>query len=279
MKRLPYILILTAWFLISGSVSASAQHTFAVTGGTGFASSRLYPNQETKSVWGKYQAGISWRYYSLPRFVGCIGLDLEWIQAGFSYAPYASIYEKKSDYKYYTRSYNTLMIPFVWQPHFYFAKHHVRVYLEAALTLSVNFSASFDNREPFTFGSAQGTGVDRISGTYHMRTERDNRFCYGLAGGGGVDLLFGQMEIGVRVRYNLGYGDIMRNRSQYYDNTLDQVSTPGENPFWYTPIRSPLDSFMISLKIGWRFNKEGFREWTFKRLPKVPKSDSNKFGL
>lgn len=256
---------------------AHAQHTLGVTAGSGFSTVRFYPEQITKAVWGKFQAGVSWRYYSLPRFVGCVGADLEWVQGGFSYAPYASIYEKESDYKYYTRSYNSIMLPIVWQPHFYLIHNHMRVYLELAVTFSYNFAATFENREPYTFGGV--TGTDCISGTYNMRIERDNSLSYGLAGGGGFDLLFGQMEFGVRVRYNFGYGDIMRNRNVYYDNGLDQQTNPGENPFWYTPIRSPMDSFFISLKFGWRFNKDGFREWSAKRLPKINKKDRTKFSL
>ena len=240
------------------------------------ATARLYPAQEMRPIWGTWQSGVSWRYYSLPRFVGCIGLDLNWMQRGFSYAPYASIYDDKKQYKYYRRNYNTLMIPVVWQPHFYLIKNHLRVYLEAAVTFSYNFAATFENGEPYTFGSASGQG-SVIKGKYDMRPERDNRFCYGLAGGAGFDLLFGQIEVGVRARYDFGYSDIMRNRNKYYDNGLDQQNKPGENPFWYTPLRSPLDNITISLKVGWRFNKTGFDSWFYK----PPKRDKQviKFAL
>ena len=240
------------------------------------ATARLYPAQEMRPIWGTWQSGVSWRYYSLPRFVGCIGLDLNWMQRGFSYAPYASIYEDKKQYKYYRRNYNTLMIPVVWQPHFYLIKNHLRVYLEAAVTFSYNFAATFENSEPYTFGSASGQGTV-IKGKYDMRPERDNRFCYGLAGGAGFDLLFGQLEVGVRARYDFGFSDIMRNRNKYYDNGLDQQNKPGENTFWYTPLRSPLDNITISLKVGWRFNKTGFDSWFYK----PPKRDKQviKFAL
>lgn len=263
--------------LLCHAGTARAQHVVAVTTGTGMATSRLYPAQEMRPIWGAWQAGVSWRYYSLPRFVGGFGIDLDWMQRGFSYAPYASIYEDKKDYKYYRRNVNTLMLPIVWQPHFYMFKNHLRIYLEAAATFSYNFASSFENREPYTFGSQMSSGLDVIKGKYHMRAERDNRFGYGLAGGGGIDLLFDQIEVGVRVRYDFGYSDILKNRNKYYDNALDQQQYPGENPFWYTPLRSPLDNLTISLRVGFRFNKAGFDEWFYK--PSKRNKEVIKFAL
>lgn len=61
----------------------------------------------------------------------------------------------------------------------------------------------------------------------------------------------------------------MRNRNKYYDNGLDDQNA---NPFSLTPLRSPVDNLMISFKVAFRFNREGFREWTVKR----PKRDKNK---
>ncbi len=276
MKRFIILTVATLAALVLYSAEARAQHVVAVTTGYGMATSRLYPAQETKPIWGTWSAGVSWRYYSLPRFVGGFGIDLEWIERGFSYAPYASIYEDKKEYKYYTRRINTLMMPIVWQPHAYLFKNHLRVYLEAALTLSYNFSSSFENREPYTFG-ANPENKTVISGKYDMRSERDNSFGYGLAAGGGIDILIKQVEIGFRVRYDIGYSDILRNRNKYYDNELDNVNKPGENPFWRTPLRSPLDNLTIGVRVGWRFNKEGFEAWKVKR--KKRQKEVIKFGL
>lgn len=261
------IALLTALLSVV-AFEARAQHTLAVTGGYGMTNCRLYPAQETKAIWGAWSGGLSWRYYSeKPRFVGGFGIDLEWMQRGYSYAPYASLYEDKKDYKYYTRRLNSIMLPVVWQPHFYMLRHHVRVYLEAAVTFSYNFSSTFKNEE---------TGT---SGRYSFRTVRDNRFGYGLAAGGGLDFLIKQVEIGFRVRYDFGFSDILRNRNKYYDNALDQVRKPGENPFWYTPLRSPLDNLTMSIKVGFRFNKAGFREWNVKRQPRGKNKEVFKFSL
>lgn len=277
MKRFFTITTLALAALVCFIGRAEAQHVVAVTTGAGMATSRIYPAQETRPIWGTWQAGVSWRYYSLPRFVGGVGIDLDWMQRGFSYAPYASIYEDKKDYKYYRRNVNTMMLPVVWQPHVYMFKNHLRIYLEAAVTFSYNFASSFENHERYTFGSQMSSGVEVIKGKYHMRTERDNRFGYGLAGGGGLDLLFNQIEVGVRVRYDFGFSDILKNRNKYYDNKLDQELYPGENPFWYTPLRSPLDNLTISLRIGFRFNKAGFDEWFYK--PTKKNKEVIKFAL
>ncbi len=269
MRRFLKIAALVAIFVVAGYNMSQAQHTIAVTGGSGFATARPYPAQETRPIWGTYAAGVSWRYYSMPRFVGCIGIDVELLQRGFSYAPYPSRYEDKKDYKYYTRKLHSIMIPLVWQPHFYLIKNHLRVYLEAAPTFSYNFASTYRNDESYSID--QTLAPKSVSGKYHFRPERDNRFSFGLAGGGGFDLIFGQFEIGFRARYDFGFSDILRNRNKYYSNNLDMLENPGENPFHLTPLRSPLDNLTISMKVGFRIGKAGFKEWEWKR-PKFPKN-------
>lgn len=264
--------ILTFVMLFSVAIVAEsrAQHTIAVTGGTGYATARPYPSQEMKAIWGTYQAGISWRYYSMPRFIACFGIDVELLQRGYSFAPYAYYYQNKKEMNYYTRKINSIVVPIVWQPHFYLFKKHLRVYLEAAPTFSFNFSSKFYNDEKYAI-NIDGSVNAPISGKYEFRAERDNRFCYGLRGGAGFDLIFGQVEIGVRAMYDFGYSDILKNRTKYYDNQLDSITNPGENPFYYTPLRSPLDNLTISMKLGFRIGKEGFQEWYWKK-PAFPKN-------
>ena len=270
MKRLLKILTFALVLSVAVVAKSSAQHTIAVTGGTGFATARPYPAQEMKAIWGTYQVGISWRYYSMPRFLACFGIDVELLQRGFSFAPYPYLYEDEKDYKYYTRKLNSIMVPIIWQPHFYLFKRHLRVYLEAAPTFSFNFSSKFHNDEKYSI-KLDGSVDAPISGKYEFRSERDNRFSYGLRGGAGFDLIFGQVEVGVRAMYDFGYSDILRNRNKYYDNLLDSEMKPGENPFYYTPLRSPLDNLTISMKVGFRIGKAGFEEWNWKR-PALPKN-------
>ena len=275
MRRFFKILTLAIALSVALIAESNAQHTVAVTGGTGYATLRPYPAQETKAFWGTYQAGFSWRYYSPQRFIACFGIDFELLQRGFSFAPYPHFYENKKDYKYYTRKLNSFVIPIVWQPHFYLFKKHLRVYLEAAPTFSFNFASKFYNEEEYIYAmNDDGTATPHEAikkGKYEFRTERDNRFCYGLRGGAGFDLIFGQVEVGVRAMYDFGYSDILRNRNKYYSNNLAGVEKPGENPFMLSPLRSPLDNLTISMKLGFRIGKAGFKEWEWKR-PAFPKN-------
>ena len=260
-------IILCILALLASICSVRAQHTLALVGGGGMTNSRLYPAQERKPVWGVMSGGLSWRYYSAPRFVGCIGLDLEYLQRGFSYAPDSYLHVEEKNYHYYTRRYNTLSLPVVWQPHVYLIKNRMRLYLEAMLNFELNLNARYN------YVLHDGTTV---SGPYKMTLVRDNRFGYGLAGGGGVDFLAGRFEFGVRVRYYFGLSDVMRNRNKYYDNGMDN---PNENPFRLTPLRSPVDNLMISFKVGFRFNRAGFTEWNIKPRKRDKNEEVFKFSL
>jgi hypothetical protein len=264
-----FILMLMALLLtLVGTERASAQHTLTLTGGTGVSTARFYPAEMTKWLWGSETVGLSWRYYSdKPRFVGCVGVDLEFLERGFSHG-YAYIPEYKDDkeirhYQYYTRNINSLMLPIVWQPHFYVAKNRLRLFIEAAFVLSFNISANYsyqDDRYP--------------AGEYEWKVPRDNRFGYGLSGGAGFAVLLGQVELGLKAKYNFGYSDIMKNRNKYYSNTTDGR----ENPFYYTPLRSPLDNINVMFTIGWRFNKRGFDAWYVERPKKEPRMKTFNFS-
>ena len=252
MRYITKIFTLVAALLMLGQ-SAQAQHTVGVFGGMASATARFFPKQEMKSVWGLGNFGASWRYYSLPRFVGAVGADLELLQRGFSYGyTYKTVLDEKGneqrEYSYYTRQLNSLMVPLVWQPHFYMVNNHVRVYLEAALTFSYNFGGDYSYSDKDE------------SGKYDWRIERDNRWNYGLAGGGGIALLLGRYEVGFRARYYYGYADLLRNRNKYYDNATDGA----ENPFSYTPLKSPIDNLTFNITLAYRFNPDGFLEWTYK---------------
>lgn len=250
-KKLIYILL--SLFAIGCVGTASAQHTVGVGGGLGTAMARFYPKVESRWLWGVSNYTLSWRYYSLPRFVGAVGLDLEYLQRGYSYGyDYYSIMDENGQeqriYSYYDRNINTIMLPLVWQPHAYLAKNHLRVYLEAAFTLSYNFGGDWKYSD------------SDAAGAYDWRIERDNRFNYGLAGGAGFALLFGRYEFGVRARYYFGYADILRNRNKYYDNATDGL----ENPFYLTPLRSPIDNINVSVTLAYRLSRDGFTSWYYK---------------
>jgi hypothetical protein len=242
----------------------SAQHTLSVTAGGGMTNARLYPAQEMRSIWGVVTSGVSWRYYTAERFVGGIGADLEYMQRGFCYSPDAYRHEDKKDYNYYTRKVNSLVVPMMWQPHFYLFKNHVRVYLEAGVTFTFNLSATYTNE------------MTKTEGRYKFKDIRDNFMEYGLAGGGGIDFIIKQFEFGFRARYYFGFSDLMRNRNKYYDNVTDDKN---ENPFYLTPLRSPVDNLMFTFRIGYRFNSLGFDEWFVKRPKREKNQEVFKFRL
>ena len=238
--------IRTALFALAALAAwqgASAQHTLGFTVGYGMGNGRFQPQQEMRA------SG---------------GLD----SGGFSFATNASQVEEKKDYLYYTRHVNSVVLPIVWQPHFYMLRNHVRIYLEAAATFSYNISSTYENEQ------ARANGSAGWKGDYPFKLARDNRWGYGLAGGGGIAFLIRRFELNFRVRYSFGYSDIVRNRNKYYDNNSDGA----ENPFWATPLRSPLDNLMISVGLNYRFNKQGFEAW--KPRPKKEKNrEVFKFGL
>ncbi len=266
MKKIVFICLV---LLITSLSRLSAQHTFGVTGGVGTGSFRPYPTQETKSVGGLYSGGVSWRYYTAQKYMGCFGIDLEYFQRGFSFAPYTSSTndEEEVDPPYYTRRINSLMLPILFQPHIYVANNRARIFMEAAVTFSYDLSSSYTNE------LAKEYGKEDWQGDYIYKTARDNRLAYGLSGGAGFAILVDQFEFILRARYFFGYSDVVRNRNKYYSNNLDGP----ENPFSFSPIRSPLDNINISLGVSYRLSKDGFDSWGVKRVKREKIGDGFNF--
>ena len=269
-KIVSFIALLVA--LLALPDSALAQHTLTLTGGTGLSTARFYPAEVTKWKWGSETFGLSWRFYSdKPRFVGAVGIDLEYIERGYQVGyTYTSKWVGEGDdkheertYKFYDRDVNTIMLPLVWQPHVYAARNRLRIFIEAAVVLSFNISSNYE----YLLG-------EYPEGKYEWKVPRDNRFGYGLSGGAGFAVLLGQVEVGFKARYNFGYSDILKNRNKYYSNSTDGR----ENPFYYTPLRSPMDNINMMLTVGWRFNKRGFDEWFVVRPKREKRLDSFNFS-
>ncbi|MFR9558326.1 MAG: outer membrane beta-barrel protein [Rikenellaceae bacterium] len=238
----------------------AAQHTLGVSFGAGTGSFRPYPDQETRTISGLFTGGASWRYYTDQRYVGAIGIDVEFMERAYSYAPYASYTLEGEEHAYYTRYWNSIMVPFVWQPHVYMFHNHVRVFLDLGVTFSYNMASTYENE------AYRDLGWDEWEGDYEYKTARDNRFCYGLMGGAGINYIIGRYEIMARARYYFGYSDILKNRNKYYNNSNDGA----ENPFYYTPTRSPVDNMMISVGLNYRLGSgDGFASWYKKREEKV----------
>ena len=234
------ITILTTLVAVIGiTLTAQAQHVFGVKGGWGASTARFYPKQEMRMMWGGYTGGVTWRHYTAERFVGAVGADIEFMKRGYSYYPYFSSENPETKALRYTRHINSVLVPIVWQPHFYLADFRLRVYIDLAVTFAYNISSTYVNE-------LQGT-----SRTYNIKLVPDNRWNYGLAGGGGVAYLAGRNEFSIGARYYFGYGDILRNTNKYAGNATDGP----ENPFATTPRRSPIDNIYMTIGYGYRVGK------------------------
>ncbi|MFI3328665.1 MAG: outer membrane beta-barrel protein [Rikenellaceae bacterium] len=255
--------------------STIAQNIIGVTGGIGSSTINVYPTQETKSSYGMQNYGFTWRNYSAERFVGGVGADIEYMQRGFKYSPSLITTESGEEYYYYSRQINTIMVPIVWQPHAYIIHRKVRVFAEAAVTFSYDVSSTWENDYAREIYESEGIigGSTEFSGDYEFKTERDNRFGYGLAGGGGLSLLMGdRLELLARARYYYGLSDVLRNRNKYYTNNMDGL----ENPFTLTPLRSNLHSFSISVGLCVHLGRKGFAAWDVK--PRKRDKSSREFN-
>lgn len=228
-----YILIAAALCCAS---AATAQHFVGVRGGYGGGSARFYPAKETQTLWGMASFGVSWRHYSKERFVGGVGADLEFMQRGFkygirNYVPEEGETAQKPDTS-YVRRVNSLVLPIVWEPHFYLFDRRMKVYLDLALTLSYNIDSSYEY-ESRTHGVYE-------KGDYPLLRYRDNRWGYGLMGGFGISgRVAGRVELFTELRYYFGYSDILKNKNKYAEN----------------PLRSPLDNYAVNFGIYYRLGK------------------------
>ncbi len=259
MKRSIYLALA---LLLCSLASLHAQSTIGFTQGFGSGAIRAYPSIETKSVFGLSTTSFSWRHYTDDLYVGCVGIDVEYMQRGFAYAPYTTSNNNDEgnedvDLLYYYRDINSIMVPIIWQPYIYALDNRVRIFADLAVTFSYNLSSTFQNDLYHSYGYEEGW-----KGEYEFRDERDNRWGYGLAFGGGVTYLYGRYEFQASMRYYFGYSDIMKNRNKYYDNTTDGA----ENPFGYTPIRSPIDNFNFKVGVSYRLGSEDYAAWYTKRL-------------
>lgn len=235
-KKIKHILFLIVLLTtICSSNQAAAQHYVGIRGGIGGGTSRFYPKDEMGTVWGLYHGGVSWKYYSHERYVGGLEADLLYMQQGYKrFSEQYSIPTDPTDTTgYYSRKVNTIMVPMFWQPHVYFFQQKMRVFLNLGVTFSYVLSQTEET------GSKKQGVISK--GDYKMKTTRDNRWGYGLCGGGGVGWAIGKFEVVGEVRYYIGYSDIMRNENKYETN----------------PLRSPLDGLQGAVAVYYRLGKGG----------------------
>jgi len=213
--------------LLSGSLCA--QHYIGVRGGWGGGSSRLVPARETGTQWGLYSGGLSYKFYTDSKFVGGIQADLQYMGRGYTYDQF-----RDADTSYH-RTINSFELPFMWQPHFYIMRRHARVFLNLGVYMSYHLNSEY-------YWESKKEGIYHRS-EYEMKNTRDNRWGYGLCGGGGISVLIRRFEVAFEARYYFGYADILKNRTKYQGN----------------PLRSPLDNINMSMAVYYRLSKEGIR--------------------
>ncbi len=237
MRKIYYIL--TAVLLL-GAGTTSGQQYFGLRAGIGNGSSRVFPMKETGVVWGLKSGGVAWKYYTDEAFLGGIEIDAMWMQQGFreyTMRPVPENPELRERSGYYQRTVDVIMVPIMWQSHLYMFRQRLRLFLNAGVTFS-HILSSEERRVNYV------TGTDE-RGEYHLMSIRDNRFGYGLVGGGGISWAFGRLEVFGEARYYIGYSDILKNRNKYSERTQ--------------PLRSPLDGIQFQAGIFYRVGKGGIK--------------------
>ena len=239
MKKVIKYMLCFSVLIVAGVGQADAQHYFGIRGGYGSGSGRFYPKPEMGTIWGLYHGGISWKFYTDESFVGGIEVDGLYMQQGFK------IWHKGMDPNnpteqirtgYEQRMVDVAMVPIMWQPHIYMFRQKLRVFMNAGITFSYVMSSKLKN---VTFADNGSEEKD-----YDMKLTRDNRFGYGLVGGGGISWSAGRVELFTEVRYYIGYSDILKRKTKYEDNDYQ---------------RTPLDGLQISAGIYYRLGKGGIR--------------------
>ena len=211
--------------LFAGARPAAAQHYVGVRGGVGGGSVRFEPSRETQMLFALPVFGVSYKYYGFGKVVGGIQADLNYIVKG-----YKELERPQGDTS-YQRRLTAVELPVMWQPHVYFFKRRMRVFLNAGPYLSYNISSSYKV-------VSKKNGVLE-SGTYRLESLRDNRLEYGLAGGGGFSVAVRRFEIQTEFRYVFGYSDMLKNGNKY----------PGN------PLRSPMSHMNVTLGLYYRLGQ------------------------
>ncbi|MFI3267788.1 MAG: porin family protein [Rikenellaceae bacterium] len=205
MKKLLFILTTLLVF----NINLAAQHAFGVRGGAGVSSVAFSPNLETTFTDIMPTYGITYRYRGGDTFVGGIEVDLNYVEAGYKYLT-------GEDYKNsYERSWQSVELPFLWQPHVTFGKNeNGSIFLNAGPYVGYTFSSS-----DVTY-KVDGV-VDSVE-EYDFDAIKDNVFNYGLMGGLGVGARFGKIEVIAEVRYVYGLSDIIKNPTKYASSSYTE---------------------------------------------------------
>ena len=209
----------------------AVDHIFGIRGGYGTGTIRREPAKETVSVWDLLNFGISYKI-DIPaqKYVGCIEIDLQYMQKGFAYA---IMFEGD---EVYSRRYSVIELPILWQPYLPLGRKgrptESRFFLNAGpyLAYALESTERIYNRT---------TGETIKEGPYTYDPLRDNRVEYGVVVGAGLVVGAGRLGIAVDFRYNIMLSDVLKGVHNYDGN----------------PFRSPVDGMNLSLGLQYRFIK------------------------
>jgi hypothetical protein len=239
MKRIVLLIVLAVSLL--GVKSVSGQHYVGVRGGFGGGMSRFEPVLDDRFFSGLTSWGVSWKYRSDVKYVGVIQLDVLYAGQGFQRA------ENQFADTSYRRTVNSIMMPFMWHPHFQMFKGRSEFFLNLGVYACYNLNSSYE-------WVSDRNGVFE-SGDYEMIDIRDNRFGYGLVAGAGLGVNWGRFELVVEARYWFGYSDILKNHTKYEGN----------------PMRSPMDQLNLSVGLYYRLGKYNDKNNGTTRINKTTK--------
>lgn len=217
---------------------ASAQGYLGIKGGMSGASARFKPTEFTTGYWGLTTFGAFYQYIGGDKFFGGIETGLNYSQKG-----YATMPRMESD-TVYRRTINSIDLPFLWHPTIDVVKDKFRIFLNAGPYLGYHLSSSYEN-------TSKEAGV-MSSGDWEWNLARDNRWEYGLMGGGGVDIAIApRLWFLAEFRYSWGFSDILKNPNKYDGN----------------PFESPLS--LMSVEVGLSYRVGG--RWMKKRVAPATK--------
>lgn len=204
------------------------EHYLGIRGGYGTGSGRFEPLRQTQSYSGLLNFGINYKFDAPEqKYVGCIEIDLNYMEKGFKYETYNESGEI------YSRKYTMIELPILWQPYLPLSKKNssTRFYLSAGpyLGYALNSTEQLYKKEGGTIIS---------EGEYSYISARDNRFEFGVVAGAGIQVAIKRFMIGAEFRYGIMLSDIMKGVNKYPKN----------------PFRSPVDCMNISFGVSYKIS-------------------------
>ncbi len=207
-------------------------HSLGIRGGWGTGFMRREPARENVTLpYNLWNFGISYRFdvpeqhYFNFLYVGTITFDLGYMQKGYAYRYYYG------EPEIYTRRYDVIELPILWQPYIALGKGGSRFFISAGPFISYTLSS-------WEKSYNEQTGEVEFERDYVMNPNEDYFWNYGITVGGGLLIAIKRWSISAEFRYTIQLSDIMRGPE----------FIPG-NPF-----RTPVDQMGASIGLHYKFS-------------------------